>query len=104
MNQGVKDCFTFFDRWPTYLTTKGYAATTIKNMLLSVFGFVKHVGNSFMKESRLKARCIEKLQYELKRVMAEVTKKVVIHRQHVLRQKSGKCSCVWAVLIKVVSV
>lgn len=83
-------CFTFLHRWPLYLANKGYAPTSVKNMLNNVWQFLKHVNTSFLRESKLRDKDFTKLFYELKRIQSEVTRKVVVHRQGVLRRKTGK--------------
>ncbi|XP_078019778.1 uncharacterized protein LOC144459464 [Epinephelus lanceolatus] len=74
--------------WPAHLFQKGYAPTTVKNMLTNVVMFLRHTENSFEKASKLKKKDFATLQYEIKRIMADVQKKMVVHRQKVLRHKT----------------
>ncbi|MEQ2257733.1 hypothetical protein ILYODFUR_037805, partial [Ilyodon furcidens] len=85
---------TFLDQmeklrlFPHYMTNKGYAPTTIKNMLCSVVLFLKHVESSFQKESKLSQKQLSKILYEIKRLQSDVVKKVTVHRQKVLHKKT----------------
>lgn len=94
--------YTSFHSLPTYLDKKGYAPTTIKNMLNSVTLFVKHIKNSFLSVSKIRSKDINKLVYEIKRLTSDVQRKVLVHRQKVLRKKTGKqCPClsVWQYIL-----
>ncbi|XP_038550420.1 uncharacterized protein LOC119891063, partial [Micropterus salmoides] len=74
--------------WPTYLVQKGYAPSSMKNMLTNVIMFFKHIENSFLTQSKLKQNEINKILYELKRIQAEIQRTLVVHRQKVLRRKT----------------
>nr|XP_046238930.1 uncharacterized protein LOC124055955 [Scatophagus argus] len=74
--------------WPTYLSQKGYAPSTITNMLKNVVVFLKHTENAFHTASKLRDKDFRALQYELKRIVADIRKKVVVHQQKVLRHKT----------------
>ncbi|XP_042361649.1 uncharacterized protein LOC121957188 isoform X3 [Plectropomus leopardus] len=74
--------------WPTYLTHKGYAPTSIKNMLNNVTMFLKHIENSYQKASKIKQKDFTQLHYEIKRIASEVQRKVVVHGQKVLSRKT----------------
>ncbi|KAK5605275.1 hypothetical protein CRENBAI_017077 [Crenichthys baileyi] len=77
---------TFLDRmeklrsFPQYMANKGYAPTTIKNMLCSVVLFLKHVELSFQKDSKLSQKQLSKILYEIKRLQSHVMKKVDEHK------------------------
>ena len=72
------------------MVQKGYLPSTMKNMITNVIMFFKHIEISFLGPSKLKQNEIQKIVYELKRIQAEVQKTLVVHRQKVLRKKSGK--------------
>ncbi|KAA8577826.1 hypothetical protein FQN60_018724 [Etheostoma spectabile] len=59
-------------------------------MLNNVILFFKHVESSFLKQSKLKKKKKDflTLHYELKRIVSDVQKKLVVHRQKVLRHKT----------------
>lgn len=84
------NCFSF-SSWPTYLFAKGYVPSTVRNMLKNVVMFLRHTENTFHKASKLREKDFRGLHYELKRIVADVQKKVVVHQQKVLRRKTGKC-------------
>lgn len=52
-------------------------------MMNNVKQFIKHVQCSFAAESKLLPADFPKILYELKQLLANVHKKVVIHRQKV---------------------
>nr|XP_046245078.1 uncharacterized protein LOC124059268 [Scatophagus argus] len=74
--------------WPTYLKHKGYAITTIGNMLFNVTRFLTHVENKFQSVSKLRTKDLVNMIYEIKRVQKEVRRDVVVHRQKVKRCKT----------------
>ncbi|KAM3619972.1 uncharacterized protein V6R79_016567 [Siganus canaliculatus] len=74
--------------WPLYLAQKGYAPTTVKNMMNNVILFIKHVECNFRSASKLKVADFQKLQYEMKTLQSELHKHVVVHRQKVLKKKT----------------
>ncbi|KAA8578271.1 hypothetical protein FQN60_010573 [Etheostoma spectabile] len=57
-------------------------------MLNNVILFFKHVESSFLKQSKLKKKDFLTLHYELKRIVSDVQKNLVVHRQKVLRHKT----------------
>lgn len=74
-------------------------------MLNSVTLFVKHIQNSFLSISKIRSKDAEKLVYELKRLTSDIQRNVLVHRQKVLRKKTGKhCSClsVWQYIIIII--
>ncbi|KAM3619424.1 uncharacterized protein V6R79_007896 [Siganus canaliculatus] len=71
-----------------YLAQKGYAPTTVKNMMNNVILFIKHVECNFRSASKLKVADFQKLQYEMKTLQSELHKHVVVHRQKVLKKKT----------------
>ncbi|KAM3619670.1 uncharacterized protein V6R79_011633 [Siganus canaliculatus] len=74
--------------WPLYLAQKGYAPTTVKNMMNNVILFIKHVECNFRSASKLKVADFQKLQYVMKTLQSELHKHVVVHRQKVLKKKT----------------
>ncbi|KAM3585381.1 uncharacterized protein V6R79_016410 [Siganus canaliculatus] len=74
--------------WPLYLAQKGYAPTTVKNMMNNVILFIKHVECNFRSASKLKVADFQKLQYEMMTLQSELHKHVVVHRQKVLKKKT----------------
>ena len=62
----------------------------MKNMMTNVIMFLKHIEISFLGQCKHKQNELQKILYELKRIQAEVKKTLVVHRQKVLRHKSGK--------------
>lgn len=72
-----------------YLLQKGYAPTSVRNMLANIVMFFKHIEASFQSDSKLKQRDFRKFFYEMKRIQADVQKKEVVHWQKVLLRKTG---------------
>uniref|UniRef100_A0AAV2LDJ9 Uncharacterized protein n=1 Tax=Knipowitschia caucasica TaxID=637954 RepID=A0AAV2LDJ9_KNICA len=100
MAQGVPaDCLTrslrFLNRmdhlrgYPTYLVTKGYKSTTIKNMITNVIMFLRHVSKRFPRQTRLRPAEASNIEYELQRIQRDIAREVLVHRQKVLKKKSG---------------
>lgn len=79
----------FFHRWPMYLVRKGYRPTSIKNMCTHVTQFLRHIETSFKGVFKVSTSDFAKMAYEIKRLQAEVSNKVVVHWQEVLRQKTS---------------
>uniref|UniRef100_A0AAV2M9Q2 Uncharacterized protein n=1 Tax=Knipowitschia caucasica TaxID=637954 RepID=A0AAV2M9Q2_KNICA len=100
MAQGVAaDCLTrslrFLNRldhlrgYPTYLVTKGYKSTTIKNMITNVIMFLRHVSKRFPRQTRLRPAEASNLEYELQRIQRDIAREVLVHKQKVLKKKSA---------------
>lgn len=80
--------------YPAYLKSKGYVPTTIKNMVINVVSFYKHVEHAFLKLSKLKTEDFGRVLYELKRLQAEIRRDVVVRQQRVKQKKTGElCLC-----------
>ncbi|XP_077352168.1 uncharacterized protein LOC144001582 [Festucalex cinctus] len=75
--------------FPQYLVEKGFAPTTIKNILLNCRGFLRHVQAKFQARSKLRPSDFENTYYELKSMLAEVQRGLTAYRQRVLAQKSS---------------
>ena len=76
-------------RWTRYLNERGYQVSSIKNMLLNVVHFFRHVEHAFLEESLLTSTDVQKILYELKRMQSDVGAKLVSHLQQVMRHKTG---------------
>ncbi|KAI3357055.1 hypothetical protein L3Q82_015440 [Scortum barcoo] len=76
--------------WPEYLEKKGYAPTSIKNMLGNVRLYCRHIEARFLTGSKLKQREIDQIQYELKGLVRDVAKVVTVHCQKVIRRKTNE--------------
>ncbi|XP_077385464.1 uncharacterized protein LOC144023655 [Festucalex cinctus] len=75
--------------YPKYLCEKGFAPTTIKNMLLNCRGFLQHVQAKFQQRSKLRRTDFDNCYYELKSMLAEVQRGLAAYRQRVLARKSS---------------
>lgn len=80
---------TFFCSWPLYLAEKGYLPTTVRNMMTNVTLFIRHMKCSFQAVSKVRSPDFNKLLYELKMLQMNVHKHVVVHRQKVMKKKTG---------------
>ncbi|XP_041828812.1 uncharacterized protein LOC121631806 [Melanotaenia boesemani] len=75
-------------KYPVYLTNKGYAPTSIRNMMINATLLYRHVEHSFLKKSRLKSSDISRIMYELKKIRADVNRDVLLRRQKVRKEKT----------------
>ncbi|XP_041835271.1 uncharacterized protein LOC121635921 [Melanotaenia boesemani] len=75
-------------KYPVYLSNKGYAPTSIRNMMINATLLYRHVEHSFLKKSRLKSSDISRIMYELKKIRADVNRDVLLRRQKVRKEKT----------------
>lgn len=72
-----------FHRYPQYLAKKGYAPTTIKNMLCNVVLFVQHIDASYRSASNLSQEKLSEILEELNSAQADLLKTVRVHRDNI---------------------
>ncbi|XP_024122531.2 uncharacterized protein LOC112143027 [Oryzias melastigma] len=75
--------------FPTYLRARGYAVTSVRNMLISISVFLNHVQNSFMLQSRLSTSDIGRAHYELKKLRSDINRDIMARQQQFKRVKTS---------------
>lgn len=60
--------------------------------------FIRHVKCSFLVVSKVKSTEFDKILYELKMLQANVHKHVVVHRQKVVKKKTGNVFFLYCVI------
>ncbi|XP_049456923.1 uncharacterized protein LOC125903812, partial [Epinephelus fuscoguttatus] len=87
-SKAVSQDLRFLIQLASVPVSEGLCTHDSQNMMTNVVMFLRHTESSFEKASKLKKKDFATLQYEIKRIMADVQKKMVVHRQKVLRHKT----------------
>ncbi|XP_016523065.1 uncharacterized protein LOC107835242 [Poecilia formosa] len=76
--------------YPKHLDEKGYATTTVKQMLGNVLKFIQHIQVSHQESSRLSDGQLSAIVQELKTIQGGVSKKAAVHRVRVAGKLKDK--------------